>query len=85
MDVKSKAFCLSVILPNHLAHFTYKPLKIGVKTRLEDTQMKEKRVAEGVWLDYFNRYLLENGVITEREYAQMSEKIAERDRSKSRK
>ena len=47
--------------------------------------MKEKRIAEGVWLDYFNRYLLENGVITEREYAQMSEKIAERDRSKSRK
>ena len=47
--------------------------------------MNEKKVAEGVWLDYFNRYLFEAGVITEREYTQMTEKIAERDRIKSRK
>ena len=47
--------------------------------------MKEKKVAEGVWLDYFNRYLLEAGIITEREYAQMTEKIAERNSVKSRK
>lgn len=47
--------------------------------------MKEKKEAEGVWLDYFNRYLLETGVITEREYTQMTQKIAERDGAKSRK
>ena len=36
-------------------------------------------MAETLWLNYFNRYLLANRVISEKEYAQMNEKIAKRD------
>ncbi len=48
---------------------------------------REKRFAENVWLNYFNRYLFENKVISEKEYRWMTERIARRDamRSKSRK
>lgn len=38
----------------------------------------ERRMAEDLWLNYFNRYLFENGTISEKEYKKMVEKIAER-------
>jgi hypothetical protein len=38
----------------------------------------ERRFAEDSWLNYFNRYLFENGTITEKEYKKMIEKIANR-------
>ena len=39
---------------------------------------REKRMAEDIWLNYFNRYLFENGTISEKEYKKMTEKIAVR-------
>lgn len=39
---------------------------------------REKRVAEDIWLNYFNRYLFEHGTISEKEYKKMVEKIATR-------
>ena len=39
---------------------------------------REKRVAEDMWLNYFNRYLFEHGTISEKEYKKMVEKIATR-------
>ncbi len=39
---------------------------------------REKRLAEDIWLNYFNRYLLEHGTISEKEYKKMTEKIAAR-------
>lgn len=39
---------------------------------------RERRMAEDMWLNYFNRYLLEQGIISEKEYKQMIEKIAAR-------
>jgi len=39
---------------------------------------KEKRFAESAWLNYFNRFLFEEGTISEKEYKWMTEKIAER-------
>lgn len=38
----------------------------------------EKRMAEDIWLNYFNRYLFEYGTISEKEYKRMTEKIATR-------
>lgn len=37
---------------------------------------REKRMAEELWLNYFNRYLSESGTISEKEYRRMTEKIA---------
>ena len=37
---------------------------------------KEKQLADFIWLNYFNKYLYEKGTITEKEYCQMTEKIA---------
>lgn len=34
--------------------------------------------AEDIWLNYFNRYLLIKGVISEKEYKRMTELIATR-------
>ena len=39
---------------------------------------REKRMAEDIWLNYFNRYLFENGTISEKEYKKMTELIAKR-------
>lgn len=39
---------------------------------------REKRFAEDTWLNYFNRYLWENGTISEKEYKLMTDKIASR-------
>ena len=37
---------------------------------------KDKQLAVFIWLSYFNKYLFEEGTITEKEYSQMTEKIA---------
>lgn len=39
---------------------------------------RERRMAEDIWLNYFNRYLWERGTISEAEYKKMTEKIAMR-------
>ena len=39
---------------------------------------REKRFAEDIWLNYFNRYLFEADTISEKEYKKMTEKIAAR-------
>lgn len=44
----------------------------------QNNDMLELRMAEDLWLNYFNRYLFENGTINEKEYKKMTEKIAER-------
>ena len=44
---------------------------------------REKRMAESLWLNYFNRYLYEHGTITENEYKKMTEKIAIRTSRRS--
>ncbi|MBQ7043508.1 MAG: hypothetical protein IJN78_02780 [Clostridia bacterium] len=46
------------------------------KALLDDE--REKRIAEDIWLNYFNRYLFETGTISEKEYKKMTEKIATR-------
>lgn len=46
---------------------------------------REKRFAEDIWLNYFNRYLFENGTITEKEYKKMTETIAMRKAKLSQK
>lgn len=40
------------------------------------TEEREKRMAEAIWLNYFNRYLFEHGTISEKEYKKMAELIA---------
>ena len=54
-----------------------------VKRALLDEE-REIRLSEDLWLNYFNRYLLENGTITEKEYKKMVEKIANRKAKLSR-
>ena len=39
---------------------------------------REKRMAEDIWLNYFNRYLYESNTTSEKEYKRMTEKIAAR-------
>ena len=41
-------------------------------------EMREIKFAEDVWLNYFNRYLFEQGTISEKQYKKMTEKIATR-------
>ncbi len=41
----------------------------------------EKKIVEQTWLNYFNRVLLEKGVITKEEYQCMAVKILTRNRS----
>ena len=47
-------------------------------------EMREIKFAEDVWLDYFNRYLFEQGTISEKQYKKMTEKIAMRRSKLSR-
>ena len=41
-------------------------------------EKRARRMAEDIWLNYFNRYLWEDGTISETEYKKMTEKIAMR-------
>ena len=54
-----------------------------VKRALLDEE-REIRLSEDLWLNYFNRYLFENGTITEKEYKKMVEKITNRKAKLSR-
>ena len=54
-----------------------------VKKVLTDEE-REKLFAEDAWLNYFNRYLFEQGTISEKEYKRMTEKIAARKSKLSR-
>lgn len=42
------------------------------------SEEREKRLAEDIWLNYFNRYLYEQGTISEKEFKKMTELIAAR-------
>ncbi len=44
---------------------------------------REKRMAEDIWLNYFNRYLFEHGTISEKEYKKMTELITIRKSKRS--
>lgn len=46
--------------------------------KYKNNETTEKRFAESAWLNYFNRFLFEDGTISEKEYKRMTEKIAER-------
>ena len=48
------------------------------------SEEREKRIAEDIWLNYFNRYLFEDGAISEKEYRRMTEIIALRKTKLSR-
>ena len=50
----------------------------------EEREKLEIKFAEDVWLNYFNKYLFENGTISEQEYKKMTEKIAVRKTKLSR-
>ncbi len=41
------------------------------------TDSTVNRTAEEIWLNYFNRYLFEQGTISEKEYNMMTQKISE--------
>lgn len=47
-------------------------------------EKREKIFAEQAYLEYFNRYLYTHNVISEREYKQMVEKIAARNKVDAR-
>ena len=46
--------------------------------RTVSADVRERHFAEDAWLNYFNRYLFSNGIISEKEYKRMTEKIAHR-------
>lgn len=48
-----------------------------MKKTIPDSE-RERRVAEDLWLNYFNRYLRDEGVISEKEFTRMTELIARR-------
>lgn len=50
----------------------------------EDRKKLEQSFAEDAWLNYLNRYLFENGTISEKEYKKMTEKISMRKTKLSR-
>ena len=50
----------------------------------EDREKLEQSFAEDAWLNYLNRYLFENGTISEKEYKKMTEKISMRKTKLSR-
>lgn len=47
------------------------------------SQEREKRLAEDIWLNYFNHYLYEHGTISEKEFKKMTELIAIRKAKRS--
>lgn len=51
--------------------------------KLLASQEREKRLAEDIWLNYFNHYLYEHGTISEKEFKKMTELIAIRKAKRS--
>lgn len=49
-----------------------------------ETAKREQDFAERAWLEYFNHYLYTSGLISDREYRRMVEKISQRCTSKNR-
>ena len=49
----------------------------SMATEQKNEGLFERRLAEELWLEYFNRYLFEHSHITEKEYRLMVEKIAQ--------
>lgn len=47
------------------------------------SEESEERLAEDIWLNYFNRYLYEQGTISEKEFKKMTELIAARKAKRS--
>ena len=45
---------------------------------VEVANNRKKCIAEDLWLNYFNLYLFENKIISDKEFKKMTEKIAER-------
>ena len=45
--------------------------------KTKNNETSEKLFAKKAWLNYFNRFLFEEGTISEKEYKLMTEKIAE--------
>lgn len=52
---------------------------------IEARKALEKQVAEQIWLNYFNNYLLEHKVISEREHRKMTSLILARKTSTAKK
>ena len=48
-----------------------------MKNQIPDGE-RARIVAEDLWLNYFNRYLREQGVISEKEFTRMAELIVKR-------
>jgi hypothetical protein len=48
-----------------------------MKKTIPDSE-RERRIAEDLWLNYFNRYLRDEGMISEKEFTRMTELIARR-------
>ena len=46
---------------------------------------REKRMAEDIWLNYFNRYLYESNTISEKEYKRMTERLPQEKQNAIRK
>lgn len=44
--------------------------------KLPTDEERETRLAEALWMNYFNRFLFDEGTITEKEYKRMVDKIA---------
>ena len=43
-----------------------------------NTESAKKALAEQIWLDYYNRYLFEHGIISETTYRRMQSLIRQR-------
>ncbi len=74
-----KGLCKTGINKAKKEENTIKKNKKGTSIYLRKTltnEEKEKRLAEDIWLDYFNRYLFECWTISEKDYKKMTEKIA---------
>ena len=48
-----------------------------MKNQIPDGE-RARIIAEDLWLNYFNRYLRDEGVISEKEFTRMTELIARR-------
>ncbi len=53
-----------------------------MRNRISDGE-HERRTAEDIWLNYFNRYLRETGAISDKEFTRMTELIAARSRKQA--
>lgn len=47
-------------------------------TQEQQNEQKRRKMAEQIWLHYFNRVLFEKGLITERERNRMTQRIENR-------